>query len=185
MDNFLSGLIKLLFKIIVLVAVLYFGFVVVTMIWSDMNNRFLSDDEESTEVVESVPDVADEDMPMLEQEPEPKPAPAPKKSTTKKKSNGPETIFDAPRDCVSSRKFKVKEILDSRYVIAEELDPRLEEYGFTTDLTVVFIDENNTYYTDQVIKMPSGKCARQIGVYKSDHFMYKDKTLPIVNIMDK
>ena len=185
MDGFLSGLIKLLFKLILLVAVVYFGFVVVTLIWNDMNNRFLSDDEESTEVVESVPNVADEDMPMLEPEPEPKPAPAPKKSTTKKKSNGPATIFDAPRECVTSRPLKVVDILDSRYVIARELHPGLEEYGATTDLAVVFIDENNEYYTDQVIKIPSGKCARQIGVYKSTHFMYDDKTLPIVKIMNK
>ena len=79
----------------------------------------------------------------------------------------------------------MEKIIDSRYVIAEELDPDLEEYGFTTDLTVVFIDENDEYYTDQVIKIPRGKCARQIGVYKSTHFMYKDKTLPIVKIMNK
>ena len=40
MDDFLSGLIRLLFKLIVLVAVVYWGFVVVTLIWNDMNNRF-------------------------------------------------------------------------------------------------------------------------------------------------
>lgn len=181
MDNFISGLIRLLFKLIVLVAVVYLGFVVVTMIWNDMNNRFLSDDEESTEVVESVPDVADEDMPMLE----PEPKPAPKKSTAKKKSNGPETIFDAPRECVSSNRFEVETILNSRYVIAKELDPEIDDYNIPTGLEVVFIDENDEYYTEQVIKIPSGKCARQIGVYKSDHYMYNDKTLPIVEIMNK
>ena len=95
------------------------------------------------------------------------------------------TMFDAPRECVTSNNFKVEIILDERYVIAEELNPDLEEYGFTTDLTVVFIDEDNSYYTDQVVKVPHGKCARQIGVYKSDHYKYNDKTLPIVKIMDK
>lgn len=184
MDNFISGLIRLLFKFIVLVAVVYLGFVVVTMIWNDMNNRFLSDDEEGTEVVEPAGEsIDDEVMPMPE--PEPKPAPAPKKSTAKKKNNGPVTIFDAPRECVTSRPLKVVDIFDSRYVIAKELHPGLEEYGATTDLTVVFIDENDEYYTEQVIKIPSGKCARQIGVYKSDHYMYNDKTLPIVEIMNK
>lgn len=181
MDNFLSGLIRLLFKFIVLVAVVYLGFVVVTLIWNDMNNRFLSDDEETTEVVESASESVAEDMPMLE----PEPKPAPKKSTTKKKNNGPATMFDAPRECVTSRPLKVVDIFDSRYVIAKELRPGLEEYGATTDLTVVFIDENNEYYTDQVIRIPKGKCARQIGVYKSDHYLYDDKTLPIVEIMDK
>ena len=184
MDDFFSGLIRLLFKLIVLVAVVYLGFVVVTLIWNDMNNRFLSDDEEETEAVESAGESVDEeDVPMLE--PESMPEPAPKKLTAKKKNNGPATIFDAPRECVTSRPLKVVDIFDSRYVIAKELHPGLEEYGATTDLTVVFIDENNEYYTDQVIKIPSGKCARQIGVYKSTHFMYDDKTLPIVEIMNK
>lgn len=184
MDNFISGLIRLLFKFIVLVAVVYLGFVVVTMIWNDMNNRFLSDDEEGTEVVEPAGEsIDDEDMPMPE--PEPKLAPAPKKSTAKKKNNGPETIFDAPRECVSSNRFEVETILNSRYVIAKELDPEIDDYNIPTGLEVVFIDENDEYYTEQVIKIPSGKCARQIGVYKSDHYMYNDKTLPIVEIMNK
>ena len=69
MDDFLSGLIRLLFKLIVLVAVVYLGFVVVTMIWNDMNNRFLSDDEEETEVGEPAGEaVEEEDMPVLEPE---------------------------------------------------------------------------------------------------------------------
>ena len=182
MDNFISGLIRLLFKCIVLVAVVYLGFVVVTMILRDIDHRFLSDDEEGTEVVEPAGEsIGDEDMPMLE----PEPKPAPKKSTAKKKSNGPETIFDAPRECVSSNRFEVETILNSRYVIAKELDPEIDDYNIPTGLEVVFIDENDEYYTEQVIKIPSGKCARQIGVYKSTHFMYDDKTLPIVKIMNK
>lgn len=187
MDNFISGLIRLLLKLIALVAVVYLGFVVVNVIWNDFNNRFLSDDEETTEVVESASESVAEEMPMLEPEPKSVSAPASssKKSITKKKSNGPETIFDAPRECVTSRPLKVVDILDSRYVIAKELRPGLEEYGATTDLTVVFIDENNEYYTDQVIRIPKGKCARQVGVYKSTHLLYDDKTLPIVEIMDK
>lgn len=183
MDNFISGLIRLLLKLIALVAVVYLGFVVVNVIWNDFNNRFLSDDEETTEVVESASESVAEDMPMPE--PEPKPASAPKKSTTKKKNNGPATMFDAPRECVSSNRFEVETILNSRYVIAKELDPAVDDYNIPTGLQVVFIDENNEYYTEQVIKIPKGKCARQIGVYKSDHYMYDDKTLPIVEIMDK
>jgi hypothetical protein len=70
-------------------------------------------------------------------------------------------------------------------VIAKELDPEIDDYNIPTGLEVVFIDENDEYYTEQVIKIPSGKCARQIGVYKSDHYLYDDKTLPIVKIMNK
>ena len=182
MDNFISGLIRLLLKFIVLVVVVYLGFVVVTMILNDINNRFLSNDDKATEVVESASEAVDEDdMPIIEPKSDPKKVVAEKK----KKNNGPATMFDKPRNCVTSRPLKVVDIFDSRYVIAKELFEGLEKYGATTDLTVVFIDENNTYYTDQIITIPKGKCVRQIGVYKSTHYLYGDKTLPIVRIMDK
>ena len=176
MGDFISGLIKLLFKMILLLVVVYVGFVVVSMITKDFKRRFLGESEQTELVADSV-DVAD--VPKVE------PTTKSEAKSTKKQKSGPATMFDAPRECVTSNNFKVEIILDEKYVIAEELNPDLEEYGFTTDLTVVFIDEDNSYYTDQVVKVPHGKCVRQIGVYKSDHYKYNDKTLPIVKIMDK
>lgn len=181
MGDFISGLIRLILKFILLLVVVYFGFVVVTLIINDMQERFFA--EEETEMVEEKKETMtekedreiQEEMVRVE-----KMMPAPKKSKAKSERA---TMFDTPRDCVSKRNFKVKLIEDSKYVIAEELDPQLEEYGFTTDLTVVFIAEDNAYYTDQVVKVPRGKCVRQIGVYKSTYFLYNDKTLPIVEIM--
>ena len=149
MGDFISNLIKLLLKMILLLVV-----------------------ADSVAVV---------DAPM------PEVAPKPKAKSTKTEKPSPATMFDEPRGCVTSNNLKVEIILDGKYVIAEELDPVWESRGYqmTTDLTVVFIDEDNIYYTDQIVKIPKGKCARQIGVYKSDHYLYDDKTLPIVEIMNK
>lgn len=185
MNDFISNLIKLLLKFIALLVVVYVGFVVVSMILNDIDERFLSDDEETpTEVVESASE--SETEPIVAPEPESMPkVNKEKKEKREKKENSPTTMFDAPRECVTSRSLKVVDIFNSRYVIAKELFEGLEEYGATTDLTVVFIDEDNTYYTDQIITIPRGKCARQIGIYKSDHYMYDDKILPVVKIMDK
>ena len=183
MDNFLTGLIKFLFKFILLIALLYWGFVVVSLIWKDLNNRFLSDDDGGSEQTELVTEKDVDEMENVEPKSEPKHEV--KQSSTKKEKKGPVTIFDEPRDCVTSKSLKVVNILESRYVVAKELRDGLEEYGFTSDLAVVFIDDNNEYYTDQVIKIPRGKCARQIGIYKSTNFMYADKTLPVVKIMNK
>lgn len=184
MGDFISGMIRLILKMIVLLVVVYVGFVVVTIILDDIDRRFLSDDEDESEQTELVEEKDVDEVDVVE--PKLEPALAFKKSTTtKKKNNGPATIFDEPRDCVTSKSLKVEDIFESKYVVAKELFEGLEEYGATTDLTVVFIDNNNTYYTDQVITIPRGKCVRQIGVYKSTHYLYNDKTLPIVKIMNE
>ena len=159
---------------ILLLVVLYVGFVVVVMIVRDFEGRFLNEGEQ-TEVVADAPT------------PEVTPKPKAKAKSTKRETPSPATMFDEPSGCVTSNNLKVEIILDGKYVIAEELDPVWESRGYqmTTDLTVAFIDEDNTYYTDQIVKIPKGKCARQVGVYKSGHYLYDDKTLPIVEIMNK
>lgn len=98
----------------------------------------------------------------------------------------PFTMFDTPRDCVGSGTFKVVEILESGDAIAEEVDPSFSYSEITTDLVVVFIDEGkNSFYDNQKITISRGKCAKQVGVYKSDSYKYRDKTLPVVKIMNK
>jgi hypothetical protein len=41
------------------------------------------------------------------------------------------------------------------------------------------------YYDDQVIKVPEGKCMRQIGVYEYQTRMETIKTVPIVQVMNE
>ena len=175
MEDFISTMIRLVLKMVLFVVLLYGAFMVVAWIWNDMSDymEWKKNGGEETTVVEEKK-VEKEDVVVEEVA----------KPTTKKKK-GPVTMFSEPRECVGSNDFKVEIILDGKYVIAKELFEGLEKYGSTTDLTVVFIDNDNSYYTDQVIKVPKGKCARQVGVYKSTHFMYDDKTLPIVEFMSK
>ena len=98
--------------------------------------------------------------------------------------DGPATYFVYPRECVGDYAFKVIEIIDDKYVIAQELNPESEEH--TTDLVVVFIDNaKHLHYSNQKIIIPVDKCAKQIGVYKSKNYKYRDKNLPIVEIQDK
>ena len=180
MDDFITNAIKLLIKFILLVVLLYLGFMMVMSIVDDARHRF--GHEEAVAVREETTD--EDDMTEVEPVDVPEVEPVAKKKSNKVAKNSPLTMFDEARECVGSNDFKVETIIDGRYVIAKELFKGLEEYGSTTDLTVVFIDNGNNYYTDQVVKIPRGKCARQVGVYKSDHFLYDDKTLPVVRIMD-
>lgn len=96
------------------------------------------------------------------------------------KWNGNYTFFETPGDVMSDNSYKVDRVLDDGSAIARGKS----EYGSSYyGLEVLLWDETANYYDDQIVKAPNGKCFRQIGLYKS--WMYFDKTLPVVTIMDK
>ena len=98
--------------------------------------------------------------------------------------DGPATYFVTPRECVGDYGFKVVEIIDDKYVIAQELVSESEDD--TTDLVVVFVDtDKHLHYDNQKIIIPVDQCAKQIGVYKPTNNKYRGKKLPIVKIKDK
>lgn len=92
-------------------------------------------------------------------------------------------LFEAPTDCVSTSDFKIKEVIDEYYAIAEEVeyDYIFENYYFKYGGIKVVIksEEKNKYFDEQIIKMPAGKCMRQIGVFSK----YSDTYL-VVKILD-
>lgn len=93
------------------------------------------------------------------------------------------TIFETEGDCVSCNSFEVFQVLDSGDALATEF-----EHGMSvaTGITVLFLnDGNKSYYDDQVIKVPSGKCAKQIGVFKYGTRAGLERTVPVVEIRNK
>ena len=74
------------------------------------------------------------------------------------------TLFEKEGECISENSFKVFQVLDSGEALANEVK---QGYLIPTGLTVLFLNEDGlSYYDDQVIKIPSGKCAKQIGIFK-------------------
>ena len=93
------------------------------------------------------------------------------------------TLFEQEGECVSDNTFEVFQVLDTGDALANEIDP---EISMSTGLTVLFLGNSHTsYYDDQVIKIPSGKCAKQIGVFKYKSNAGFEKTVPIVEIHNK
>ena len=92
-------------------------------------------------------------------------------------------LFDEPAECVSTSVFKIEEVIDEYYAIAEEVEYEsiLENYylKYGGIKVVIKSEEKNKYFDEQIIKMPAGKCMRQIGVYSK----YSD-TYPVVKISD-
>ena len=95
-------------------------------------------------------------------------------------------LYEKPQQVIKTHKLKVFQVLEDGSALARvELDienPDDDNYG----LVVLFLsDENSTYYDDQIISVPEGKCLRQVGTY---HYMTRqnmEKTVPVVEIFDK
>lgn len=101
---------------------------------------------------------------------------------TKSPDNGI-TLHPEAGDCVSENSFKVFQVLDSGDALARELEG---SYSIATRMTVLFLSqEGKSFYDDQVIKIPSGQCARQIGTFKYRTKSDMEKTIPVVDIRDK
>ncbi len=95
------------------------------------------------------------------------------------------TMFAEPGDYMDARQFEVFQVLEPGVALANTRD---ESYTMITSFTgpvVLFLnDSGKHYYDDEVIEVPRGKRARQVGVYKySTQMGYK--TVPIVKIMEQ
>lgn len=103
-------------------------------------------------------------------------------SSNGESSNNGMTFFEKEGDCISENNFEVFQVLDSGDALANEID----ELSISTGLMVLFLcDEGKSYYDDQVIKVPEGKCAKQIRTFKYSTKAGFDKTVPIVSILNK
>lgn len=105
----------------------------------------------------------------------------PKSNTTiATRNNSGKTLFDKPGDCVSRKNFEVQEVLESGDAIALEIRETISGHVFTSDLEVLILaQEGSNFYNNQIVKVPQGKCARQIGNYKYQKYG-NTKVIPII-----
>lgn len=90
-------------------------------------------------------------------------------------SNDDVVMFEKPRGIVPGKVFEVMRVLSNGSALATVNDIESENLG----MDVLFVgDEKTSYYDGQMINVPSGKVARQIGTYR-----YMARTVPVVEIM--
>ena len=90
------------------------------------------------------------------------------------------TLFEKEGECVSNNSFEVFQVLDTGDALANEIEPGL---SVATGVTVLFLNNGQaSYYDDQVINMPKGKCAKQVGIFKYKSNAGMERTVPIVEI---
>ena len=98
------------------------------------------------------------------------------------------TMFEAPGECISTSKMQVIQVIDENSAIAYEVEYNdvLKKDFIKSDGIIVLVtnDNDNVYYDEQIVNLPSGKCFRQVGVYKYTAKSGMAKTIPIVKIME-
>ena len=98
--------------------------------------------------------------------------------------------FDEPGDCLSTNSFKVIQVIDDHCALALELSPSSAFETFLGTLTgenitvLLTNDEGKYYYDDQEIKVPTGKCMRQVGIFRYTTEENTPKAIPIAKVMD-
>ena len=91
------------------------------------------------------------------------------------------TLFEQPGEVMTANSYEVLQVVDGGNALANAESGRGNYFG----MVVLFLaDENTNYYDDQIIKVPQGKCVRQIGTYQ---YPTKNgyKTVPAVRIFNR
>lgn len=94
-------------------------------------------------------------------------------------------LFEQEGDVISTKDFKIFQVLESGNALANEIK-NVSGYSMPTGLVVLFLKEDSiSYYDEEQINVPSGKCAKQLGIYKYFVQSGLEKTVPIVGIRNK
>ena len=94
------------------------------------------------------------------------------------------TMFDEPGESISTKSFKVVQVDGAGNALA------MEKSGYSENtylgMVVLFLaEEGKSYYDDQIITIPAGMCARQLGTYRYFSNAGELKTVPAVAIRKK
>lgn len=90
------------------------------------------------------------------------------------------TIFDSPADCITKSNLRVFQVQtpDKALAAVEE-----EDFNPFHQIVVLLVNETGkTYYDNEKITIPKGKCARQVGVFQYETKNHDWKTVPVVEI---
>lgn len=91
------------------------------------------------------------------------------------------TLFEQAGEAMESSSYQVMQVVDGGNALAYASSGR----GLHMGMLVLFLaDEDTNYYDDQIIKVPQGKCVRQVGTYRYEA-KRGYKTVPVVSIYNK
>lgn len=94
------------------------------------------------------------------------------------------TMFDEPGESISTKSFKVVQVDGDGNALAMEKSG-VSENTYLGMVVLFLAEEGKSYYDDQIISIPAGMCARQLGTYRYFTNGGALKTVPAVAIRKK
>ena len=98
------------------------------------------------------------------------------------------TMFEEPREQLNLRSFKLIQCFESGPALAlgsQKNNVEMEDFIWGGQTVFLLPPEEETFYDNKVIKVPSGKSVRVVGTCRYEANDGTEKTVPIVKIMDK
>ncbi len=90
-------------------------------------------------------------------------------------------LYDHPQQTIeASHGLEVFQVLPNGNALAY-----VRQGNFDTIVALLLADQNVSYYDDQQIGIPQGKCLKQVGTYQYPNKEGFVKTVPVVEILDK
>jgi hypothetical protein len=87
-------------------------------------------------------------------------------------------------DVIEVKAFKVFQVLGEDAALVNGATH--EEYDIYSGAVYLLTNEDGKYYyDDEVVKVPEGKVARQVGIYQYQTKSNFGKTVPIIQIMNE
>lgn len=94
------------------------------------------------------------------------------------------TLYEQPVGTINSYSFEVLQVLPNGNALAYTEDPDRRD-SYTGPVVLLLADESSHYYDEQIVKVPKGKSARQVGTYQYETNGGMHRTVPVVRIMSK
>ena len=94
------------------------------------------------------------------------------------------TLYEQPVRTINSYSFEVLQVLPNGNALAYTEDPD-RRGSYTSPVVLLLADESSHYYDEQIVKIPKGKSARQVGTYQYGTNGGMQRTVPAVRIMSK
>lgn len=95
------------------------------------------------------------------------------------------TIYEQPAGTINSYSFRVLQVLPNGNALAYSESELFKDVIHTGPVVLLLADESSHYYDDQILKVPKGMSARQVGTYQYEINDGMHKTVPVVRIMKK
>ncbi len=100
------------------------------------------------------------------------------------------TFFDEPEDIVQEESFRVFQVVNSNFALANAQDKTFsfeeyEELSYTGAVYALYNEDNKDYSNDEIVKVPHGKEIKQLGTYRYIAPNETFKTVPVIMIVDK